>query len=156
MEIEPGKVVAFHYRLTNPEGQLLDSSPPERPAVYLHGRGSIVRGLESKMRGHSKGDKFTATIAPEHAYGMYDDSGRKRVPKKHLVRPANPRVGQFVLVNTRRGEVRGVVLKVGKFNVDVDFNHPFAGQTLVFEVEVVEVRDPTPEELGRRPGGAAA
>jgi len=150
MEIEPGKVVTFHYKLTNPEGQLIESTEGRNPTAYLHGRGQIVKGLEGKMRGHKAGDKFSATIAPEHAYGMYDDTARRRVPIKHLVNPGKLQRGLFVQVNTRRGPVRAIVTKVGKFNVDVDFNHPLAGQTLVFDVEVLEVRDPTPAEVGRR------
>lgn len=157
MQIEPGKVVTFHYSVRNPEGQLLESTSGGNPAVYLHGRGSIVRGLESKMRGKTAGEKFSATIAPEHAYGMYDPSARRRIPIKHLVRPGRLDRGRVVTVNARQGQLRGVVLKVGKFNVDVDFNHPLAGLTLVFDVEVLDVRDAAPEELAHGhahgPGG---
>jgi FKBP-type peptidyl-prolyl cis-trans isomerase SlyD len=157
MEIERGKVVTFSYRVTNPEGQLLEASDAGRPAVYLHGHGSIVRGLESKMRGHKAGDSFAVTIPPEHAYGMYDPSSRRRVPIKHLIRPGRLERGRVVTVNARQGQARGVVLKVGKFNVDVDFNHPLAGLTLVFDVQVLDVRDATPEEAAHRhvhgPGG---
>lgn len=159
MQIEPGKVVTFSYRVTNPDGELVESSEGGRPAVYLHGRGSIVRGLEGKMRGHSAGDRFSATIAPEHAYGMYDPEARRRVPIKHLIRPGRLERGRVVTVNGRQGQVRGVVLKVGKFNVDVDFNHPLAGMTLVFDIEVLDVRDATPEEIAHGhvhgPGGVS-
>ena len=147
MEIEPGKVVTFHCRVTNQEGQLVESTEGRNPAIYLHGRGGIVRGLESKMRGHKAGDRFTATITPEHAYGMYDPAGRRRIPIKHLDKPGKLERGRVVNVTTRQGRTSAVVLKVGKFNVDVDFNHPLAGATLVFEVEIVDVRDPAPEEL---------
>jgi len=157
MPIERGKVVSFHYRVRDDEGEEIESSEGKDPAVYLHGRGSIVPGLENEMRGHEPGDKFTATIAPEHAYGMYDPDAIARVPIKHLIRPGRLSVGKAVAVNTQRGATRAIVTKVGRFNVDVDFNHPLAGRTLVFDVEVVDVRDATQEELqhghAHGPGG---
>lgn len=157
MAIERGKVVTFHYRLRDDEGEEIESSEGKDPAVYLHGRGSIVPGLENEMRGHDAGDKFTATITPEHAYGMYDPDAVGRIPIKHLIRPGRLSVGKAVAVNTKRGPARAFVTKVGRFNVDVDFNHPLAGRTLVFDVEVIDVRDATAEELAHGhvhgPGG---
>lgn len=157
LEIEPGRVVTFHFKASDPDGSVLESTEGSTPAVYLHGRSGMVRGLQSKMRGHKAGDKFTVTIAPEHAYGMYDESARSRVPIKHLVRPGKLARGAVVAVNTRRGQVKGIVTKVGKFNVDVDFNHPLAGRTLVFDVEILGVREATTEEIAHGhahgPGG---
>ena len=157
MQIERGKVVSFHYTAKDGEGRELESSGGEKPAVYLHGRGNIVPGLENEMRGKKAGDRFTATIAPEHAYGMRDPDSVRRVPTKHLIRPGKLSVGKVVAVQTHRGPARVTVLKVGRFNVDVDFNHPLAGRTLVFDVEIVDVRDATPEEMAHGhvhgPGG---
>lgn len=157
MRIEPGKVVKFHYSVRESDGEPFETSEGKEPAVYLHGRGNIVPGLEHQMRGHEPGDEFTATIAPEHAYGMYDPDGVRRIPIKHLVRPGRLAVGKTVAVNTQRGPKHATVVKVGKFNVDVDFNHPLAGRTLVFEVSILEVRDATSEELdhghAHGPGG---
>lgn len=147
LAIQPGRVVTFHFKASDPDGSVLESTEGGDPAVYLHGRSGMVRGLQSKMRGHKAGDTFQATIAPEHAYGMYDETARGRVPIKHLVRPGKLELGRIVTVNTRRGAVQGVVTKVGKFNVDVDFNHPLAGRTLVFDVEILDVREATPEEI---------
>jgi FKBP-type peptidyl-prolyl cis-trans isomerase SlyD len=157
MDIEPGRVVSFHYKVCDPEGKQLESTEGRDAAVYLHGRGNIVPGLEGKMRGKKAGDKFSATITPEHAYGMYDETARKRVPIKHLVRPGKLARGKVVEVNTQRGPARGIVLKVGKFNVDLDFNHPLSGFTLVYEIEVIDVRDASAEEMAHGhahgPGG---
>ena len=157
MAIEAGKVVRFHYSVKEPDGETFETTEGGQPAVYLHGRGSIVPGLENAMRGHDAGDSFTATIAPEHAYGMYDPEAVRRIPIKHLIRPGRLTAGKTVAVNTRRGPARATVLKVGKFNVDLDFNHPHAGKTLVFDVNVIEVRDATSEELAHGhahgPGG---
>jgi FKBP-type peptidyl-prolyl cis-trans isomerase SlyD len=157
MQIERDKVVTFHYSLTDAEGSFTEASEGKDPIVYLHGYGNIVPGLENELRGKKAGDSFQARIAPEHAYGMRDESAVQRVPVKHLIRPGKLEVGKAVAVNTNAGPRRALVLKIGKFNVDLDLNHPLAGKTLVFDVRVVEVRDATPEEIAHRhvhgPGG---
>ena len=157
MHIERDKVVTFHYSLTDAEGTFNESSEGKEPLLYLHGYGNIVPGLENEMRGKQAGDSFKATVAPEHAYGMRDETAVQRVPIKHLIRPGKLAVGLAVNVNTSAGARRGTVLKVGRFNVDVDLNHPLAGKTLVFDLRIVDVRDATPEEIAHRhahgPGG---
>ena len=157
MHIERDKVVTFHYSLTDAEGSFTETSEGKDPIVYLHGYGNIVAGLENDLRGKQAGDTFKVRIAPEHAYGMRDESAVQRVPVKHLIRPGKLEIGKAVAVNTNAGPRRGLVLKVGRFNVDLDLNHPLAGKTLVFDVRVLEVRDATPEEIAHRhahgPGG---
>jgi FKBP-type peptidyl-prolyl cis-trans isomerase SlyD len=157
MQIERDKVVTFHYSLTDAEASFTESSEGKDPVAYLHGYGNIVPGLENELRGKKAGDTFQARIAPEHAYGMRDESNVQRVPLKHLIKPGKLEVGKAVAVNTNAGPRRALVLKVGKFNVDLDLNHPLAGKTLVFDVRVVEVRDATHEEIAHRhvhgPGG---
>jgi FKBP-type peptidyl-prolyl cis-trans isomerase SlyD len=74
----------------------------------------------------------------------------QRIPIKHLIRPGRLEVGKAVAVNTNAGQRRATVLKVGRFNVDVDLNHPLAGKTLIFDVRVLDVRDATPEEIAHR------
>ncbi|MBN1237555.1 MAG: peptidylprolyl isomerase [Gammaproteobacteria bacterium] len=157
-EISANKVVTFHYRLTDAEGELIESSEGQEPVAYLHGRNNIVPGLESGLRGRRAGDELTIGVAPEDAYGPRSASAVQRVPIKHLVRPGKLEAGRVVAVNTTEGPRRGTVLKVGRFNVDVDMNHPLAGRSLVFEVKVLDVRDATPEEIAHGhahgPGGA--
>jgi FKBP-type peptidyl-prolyl cis-trans isomerase SlyD len=157
MQIERDKVVTFHYSLSDAEGTFTEASEGKDPIVYLHGYGNIVPGLENELRGKKAGDTFQAKIAPEHAYGMRDESAVQRVPVKHLIRAGKLEVGKTVAVNTNSGPRRALVLKVGKFNVDLDLNHPLAGKTLVFDVRVVEVREATAEEIAHRhahgPGG---
>jgi FKBP-type peptidyl-prolyl cis-trans isomerase SlyD len=150
MQIERDKVVTFHYTLRNPDGAVLEQSEGKDPIAYLHGYGNIVPGLENAMRGRQAGDAFTAEIAPEHAYGMRDETSVQRIPVKHLIRPGKLAVGQTVAVNTTSGARRATLLKVGRFMVDVDLNHPLAGRTLVFDVRILDVRDATPEEIAHR------
>jgi FKBP-type peptidyl-prolyl cis-trans isomerase SlyD len=155
--IGDGSVVTFHYRVRDTERTFEESSDGRDPVVYLHGHGNIVPGLEAEMVGKSAGAKFTATVAPEHGYGLRDPQAVVRVPIKHLASPGPYKVGQRVAVNTREGHRAAVVVKVGHFNVDLDLNHPLAGKMLEFDIEIVEVRTATEEEVAHGhahgPGG---
>jgi FKBP-type peptidyl-prolyl cis-trans isomerase SlyD len=139
-------VVSFHYNLRDAEGTFTESSAGNSPVTYMHGRNNIVPGLETQLEGKKGGDKFTATVAPEDAYGVRNETAVQRVPLKHIATRGPFTVGQMVVVNTREGGRQARVLKVGHFNVDLDLNHPLAGKTLTFDIEVVEVRAATEEE----------
>ena len=139
-------VVSFHYSLQDSEGTFSESSE-DRPATYLHGHSNIVLGLEKELAGHAVGDKLRVTVTPEEGYGVHDPNGVQRVPIKHLAAHGKLVAGQLVAVNTNAGVRQARVLKVGHFNVDLDLNHPLAGKTLIFEIEVVDVRDATAEEI---------
>jgi FKBP-type peptidyl-prolyl cis-trans isomerase SlyD len=158
MEIAADKVVTFHYNLRDSDESFAESSQGKSPVVYMHGHHNIVPGLETEMLGKRGGEKFTATVAPENAYGLRDPNAVQRVPIKHLASKGRLVPGQMVAVNTSEGARHALVLKVGHFNVDVDMNHPLAGKTLIFDIEIVDVRDATPEELAHGhahgPGGA--
>jgi FKBP-type peptidyl-prolyl cis-trans isomerase SlyD len=147
ISIADDKVVTFHYHLRDAEGSFTESSEGASPVVYMHGRNSIVPGLETELLGKKSGDKFSVTVAPEQAYGQRNPEAVQRVPVKHLATRGPYKVGQMVAVQTRDGLRQGQVVKVGHFNVDLDLNHPLAGKTLTFEIEVVDVRDATEEEL---------
>jgi FKBP-type peptidyl-prolyl cis-trans isomerase SlyD len=147
MTIGDDKVVTFHYRLRDADDSFNESSEGKNPVVYMHGHGNIVPGLESEMAGKKAGDKFMATVAPENAYGLRDPNAVQRVPLKHLATRGRVVEGQMVAVNTRDGARHALVVKVGHFNVDLDLNHPLAGKTLLFDIEIVGVRPATEEEL---------
>jgi FKBP-type peptidyl-prolyl cis-trans isomerase SlyD len=145
--IDADKVVSFHYSLRDEQGTLIESSEGKSPVIYMHGRGNIVPGLEREMAGKQGGEKFTATVPPEQAYGLRDDNAVQRVPIKHLATRGRIVPGQMIAVNTNQGARHARVVKVGHFNVDLDLNHPLAGKTLVFDIEIVDVRPATQEEL---------
>src|SRR5690554_2924809 len=158
MEIARHKVVTFHYVLTDEAGERIESSEETgRPAVYLHGRNNLLPGLEAELAGRRAGDELKVTVLPELGYGLRVDDAVRRVPIKHLVQPGKLAVGKTVVVNTTSGYRQAIVTKVGRFNVDVDFNHPLAGKTLVFDVKILDVRDATDEEIAHGhahgPGG---
>lgn len=151
MSISSNSVVGFHYTLKDADGSVLESSYDSDPTLYLHGHQNLLPALEEALEGKSVGNKVEVTLAPEQAYGPRKEGATQRIPIKHLhnheslknkIKP-----GMKVLVNTANGPWEAVVLKVGKFNVDIDSNHPLAGKTISFEIEVTEVRDATEEEL---------
>ena len=157
MIAEKDKVVTFHYMLKNAEGEQMESSHDGDPITYLHGANNIVTGLEKAMEGHAIKDSFTATLEPEEAYGVRNENNIQRVPLKRLKGIGKISVGQVLNLQTNKGQVQVTVLKVGRFNVDVDGNHPLAGQQLTFDVEVADIREASKEELEHRhvhgPGG---
>ena len=150
MEIARNKVVTFHYTLFDEAGELIESTDEIGAAAYLHGRSNLLPGLEAELAGKRAGDELKITVPPELGYGLRRDDAVARVPIKHLDKPGKLAVGQFVAVNTRSGPRPARVIKVGRFNVDVDFNPPLAGKTLVFDVKIVDVRDATAEEIAHR------
>jgi FKBP-type peptidyl-prolyl cis-trans isomerase SlyD len=157
MTIQDKKVVSFHYTLTNQGGEQMETSTDKEPMIYLHGASNIIPGLEKAMTGKAAGDEFQVTIEPADAYGEKSEANIQRVSAKHFRNPAKLEPGRIVLLQTKQGPVQVTVVKVGRFNVDVDANHPMAGQTLTFDVEVTSLRDATEEELAHGhvhgPGG---
>ncbi len=147
MIIEKDRVVAINYRLCEAGGETIEDTADSEPMHYLHGHGNILAALETALEGHAAGDSVTVEIPPESGFGYRDESRIQRVPIKHLRYDGRLSPGQVASVNTREGPRQVVVLKVGRFNADVDLNHPFAGLTLNFAVEVVSVREAEDVEL---------
>ena len=147
--IEKDKVVAFTYVLKDENSEVLEQSAADDPMVYLHGGyRNLLPRLEEALAGTRVGGDVTVTLPPEHAYGMRRDDAIQRVPIKHLLTKSKRyKAGMAVKVNTSDGPRDVVIAKVGKFNVDVDMNHPLAGKTVTFEINISDIRDATPEEL---------
>ena len=157
MIVDKNKVVSFHYTLKNAAAEQMETSREKDPMSYLHGANNIIVGLEKAMEGHSIEDEFVVTVEPEEGYGIRNEKNVQRVPLKRLNGIGKISAGQVLNLQTNKGQVQVTVLKVGRFNVDVDGNHPLAGEQLTFEVEVMDIRDATEEELEHRhvhgPGG---
>lgn len=151
MIIDKNKVVSFHYRLAEEGGKEIENSHDGEPMLFLKGHNNIVTGLEKAMEGKQVGDKFSVTVPPSEGYGERSEGNQQRIPIKHLhgdkKSKSKIRAGMVVSVQTEDGPRQVTVVKAGKFNVDVDSNHPLAGRTLVFDVEVVDVREATADEV---------
>jgi FKBP-type peptidyl-prolyl cis-trans isomerase SlyD len=147
MIVEKDKAVSFHYTLKNAEGEQMETSREKDPMSYLHGANNIIAGLEKAMEGHAVNDEFSVTVEPEDAYGVRNEKNVQRVPLKRLKGIGKVSVGQVLNLQTNNGQVQVTVLKVGRFNVDVDGNHPLAGKQLTFDVEITDIRVVSEEEL---------
>jgi len=153
MNASKDKVVTIAYKLTV-DGEQIDQGE----LSYIHGHQQIIPGLEKEIEGRAAGDKFTATIAPEEAYGEYNAEGVQVVPRSAFPDDAKVEPGeQFYAQDDQGNPLPLTVTKVEGDEVTVDFNHPLAGKTLNFEVEIKDVRDAEPEELAHGhvhgPGG---
>ena len=146
MHIAKHTVVSIDYTLTDKEGSVLDSSKGREPLVYIHGTGSIVVGLEEALEGKDKGATIKASVPPEKGYGQRDAKLTQKVPRSMFdVQDLSP--GMRFHAQAEHGSQVVTVTAVDKDSVTVDANHPLAGETLNFEVTVVDVRAATAEEL---------
>lgn len=147
MEICGDKVVTIHYTLKSDGGEVLDASAGGEPLAYLHGFGNVIPGLESALEGKSTGDKLSVTVSPEQGYGLRDEGLVQSVARAAFKGVEQLVPGMRFHAGGSQGSAVVIVTQVEKDLVTVDANHPLAGQTLHFEVEVAGVRDATREEL---------
>ncbi|RMH92935.1 peptidylprolyl isomerase [Lysobacter pythonis] len=147
MKIEKDRAVRFHYSVAEKGRAPVENSHENgEPLAVLIGHGNIIPGLEKAMEGHEAGDKFSVEVVAGEAYGERREGLSQRVPKKHF-QGAKLAPGMQVVLNTNFGPRAVTIEKVGMTTVDVDLNHPMAGKDLDFEIEIVEVREASKEEL---------
>ena len=146
MKIAKDSVVRFHYSVSEPGQESLESSRDREPLAILIGHGNIIPGLEAALQDREAGESFGVDVAASEAYGERRDGLTQRVPKKHFgAQKLEP--GQQVVLQTNFGPRAVTIQKVGMSVVDVDLNPPMAGKDLHFEVEIVEVREASAEEV---------
>jgi len=156
MQISANKVVSIHYTLTNNEGDVLDTSSGGEPLNYIQGIGALIQGMEEGLEGKSLGDKLQLKIAPEKGYGALQMEMIQQVPISafggQMVSP-----GMQFEAGSEEQRFLVTVKEVTDEFVIIDGNHPLAGVELNFDVEVLEVREATEEELAHGhvhgPGG---
>ena len=147
MKIATNKVALINYTLTNVQGEVLDSSEGAEPLAYIHGAGNIIPGLENALDGRQQGDAFKVSIPAEQAYGERDDRLTQIVPKTMFSGVDDIEIGMQFHAQTDAGMQVITVTAVEGDDVTIDGNHPLAGETLHFDVEIVEVREASSEEL---------
>jgi FKBP-type peptidyl-prolyl cis-trans isomerase SlyD len=146
MQIEKNSVVEFTFSLVDDDDQLMGATQPQTTAI-LFGSGNVIAGIEEALAGRSANDQFTVTVPPEQGYGMRRDDFTQRVSKKYFADPRRLKQGQVTRLQTEHGSRPVTIVKVGSKMVDVDLNHPHAGQTLRFNIHIHSVRKATREEL---------
>lgn len=147
MQAAENSVVSIHYTLTNAKGEVLDSSRGGDPLVYLQGSGNIIPGLEKALAGKQAGDKLQVAVAAAEGYGERDESLVQQVPKRAFQGVPKIEAGMSFQAQSSQGPMHVFVTAVTGDMVTVDGNHPLAGEALNFDVEIIEVRKATLEEI---------
>jgi len=146
MKASKGNVVTVQYTLTDSSGEVLESSVGDEPLQYLHGFDEIAEGLEKVLEGQEKGFKTKVTLAAADAYGERDEDLIIEVPRSDL--PEDVEVGEEIWSDDEDGEPQGfTVVALTDETATLDGNHPYAGKEITFDVEVLDVRAATEEEL---------
>ena len=158
MNISTNTVVSFHYTLADESGNIVEDSHKDgTPSVYLHGSNNILPGLESALAGRAVGENIKVTLEPYAAYGLRNANKIERIPAKYLKHEGKLKPGKLVRIDSNQGMKTATVVKVGKFSVDVDMNHPLAGQAISFDIDIVDIREASAEEISHGhahgPGG---
>jgi len=147
MKIEDDKVVAIHYTLKDNSGNTLDSSKGKEPLYYLHGYGQLVPGLEDELEGKALNENFSVRVLAEDGYGKYNDELVYNLDRSKFPDPSNVDVGMTFVSKTKEGNFNLNVVEVDGDKITLDANHPLAGKELNFDVEVVEIRNATKQEI---------
>jgi FKBP-type peptidyl-prolyl cis-trans isomerase SlyD len=146
MQIAKDTVATIDYTLTDPNGQVIDTSNGREPLAYLHGASNIIPGLESALEGKGAGDKVNVTVPAEQGYGPRDPKLIQPVPRSNFQGVTDIKPGMQFQAQTQEGARVVTVVKVDPDEVTVDANHPLAGMDLKFDVTVKDVRQATEEE----------
>ena len=145
--ISKNSVVTLDYQLKAENGEVIDSSAQTGPMIYIQGAEDILAGIEDAVNVLSVDDTTTAVVTPEDAYGEYDPEKVGAVPRSAFVGIDDLQVGMQVQEETEDGPLLITIREVNEEQVIIDSNHPLAGLTLNFELQVMAIRDATKEEL---------
>lgn len=146
MQIQKDNVVTLHYTVSTTEGEMIDSSHEAPPMSFLQGSHFMIEGIEDALDGKVKGDKFSVNVDPDKAYGERHDDLIQEVPSD-MFEDMDVDVGMSFRATTDDGEQSVMIIDKTDTTVTVDGNHPLAGMSLAFDVEVVDVRQATAEEI---------
>ncbi len=149
MRIAQNRVVQMHYTLKDENGDIIDTSDGQEPLAYIQGIGNVVPGLEDALEGKAKGDKLQVSINPEDGYGERNEEMVQEVAKSGFQSEEGEELvpGMQVQIETNNGPSIAMVTNIEGDNVTLDLNHPLAGVTLNFDIEVMGVREATEEEI---------
>ncbi|WP_048307092.1 FKBP-type peptidyl-prolyl cis-trans isomerase [Halomonas sp. PR-M31] len=141
--IGEGMEVTLHFTLKLEDGTVVDSTRDKQPATFQMGDGNLPPGFEAPLTGLAEGDSGSYTVSPEHAFGQHNPQNVQRIPRESFEEAELEEGLVMSFADAAGGEVPGVIAEIDDKQVSVDFNHPLAGRTLTFEVEVIEVRPTT-------------
>ena len=146
--VKKGDQVKVHYTGTLENGEQFDSSAGREPLGFQVGAGQMIAGFDSGVEGMSLGDKKKITIAPEDAYGTWNEENVIEFPRKNIPADIEIEKGQELMLQDQQGRpIPVVVHEVGEESVKLDANHRLAGKTLIFDVELVELNGNGPSRI---------
>lgn len=148
--VKSGLFVSVDYKGTLGNGDVFDSSHGRPPLEVQIGGDQLIKGFEDALLGMSLNEKKTFTLAPEEAYGLRDDSQQRSFPMSEIPPGMNPEVGQTIALSSPDGQhIPATISEVTDEQVTIDLNHPLAGQSLTFEIEIVGISsEPTQVQGG--------
>ena len=150
MNITDKLYVAIEYTLTLESGQEIDKSPADQPLGFIAGTGQIIPGLEKALMGRTAGENAKLVVEPEDAYGPVKDELFQEIPNSQFPNDVEIKPGMAFEAQGPNGPFMISITKVNdNETITVDLNHPMAGKQLHFDVNVIEVREPTAEELAQ-------
>jgi peptidylprolyl isomerase len=139
-KVETGKSVQVHYTGTLESGEVFDSSQGREPLKVTIGQGQLISGFEDSLMGMGLNEKKTFTLEPESAYGERDESAVRQFPRKDLPRDLQVSQGQMLGLKMPDGQqIPAKVAQLSDETITLDLNHPLAGESLTFEIEVVAI-----------------
>ncbi|MBN1964320.1 MAG: peptidylprolyl isomerase [Anaerolineae bacterium] len=146
--VQEGLVISVAYTLTLSDGEVIDEASSSDPLLYLHGAENIIPGLERALTGMTVGQRKQVVVDPEDAYGEYDEEGVQVLPRDAFGDgDVELEIGEMLTLRDEEDNLFDAeVIDLDDESVTLDFNHPLAGETLRFDVEIVGVRDATPDE----------
>lgn len=147
MEIADRRVATVHFTLHDADGNTVTSTRGHAPLVHMQGAGGIVPALEAALLGRKAGDRFEVEVTPEHGFGKHHPELVQTLPRTMFKGASEPAIGDKLHAQTARGPLEVVVTSVDGDSIGVDGNHPLAGKTFKLDVEVMDVRLATPEEI---------
>ena len=148
MAIGQNKVVTMNYTLKDNQGNILQTTDNREPFQFMSGSKQILPKLEQEIDEMIIGSKKNVKIAAKEAYGEYTDQAIQQVKKENFPKDVELKIGMEFVANSPEGQQMPFVVKeIKNEEVTVDFNHPLAGKDLEFDVELVDIRDATLEEM---------
>ena len=138
--VADGTLVRVHYTVTI-QGKVVESSREREPMEFQAGKNQVIAGFEKALKGMQIGEKKTFQVTPDEAYGQDDASNIREISKDKLPSDITPEEGMLLSARKSDGQtIPAIIMEVKKDVVVLDFNHPLAGQTLDFEVEIIDIK----------------
>jgi peptidylprolyl isomerase len=141
-EAQVGDLVSVHYTGKLKNGEVFDSSKERDPLEFTLGSKELLAGFEDGVVGMKPGETKSVMLEPENAFGDRREDLLLKLPKKEFPQNITPSVGlQLTLSNASGNQMTVVITEVGEDSVTLDGNHPLSGQTVVFDIELVEIKE---------------